>query len=827
MPVNDARTVYTRKALNQSLQGIWQHPLTVVEAPMGYGKTTAVREFLRNSTAEVFWQTVFEASPAAFWKGFCGAVAKADPACAGRLAALGLPDDSVLREEAVELLGGMKFTRPAAVVIDDYHLLSLPAVDHFVERLAAAAIPGLHIIILSRNKFGENTTELALKGYCLVIGRRQFELSVDETVDYCKLCGIRLEREEAAFLEEYTEGWISAVYLCILGYRQTGRLERQPASLHDLVDKVVYQPCTAEMKEFLTVISVYDGFSLDQAEHLWQKGNAGELLAQLIASNTFITVDPASGTYTLHNILNGYLRRIFGRQDLEKRQAVWRTAGEWYLAAGDHNHAMDFFFQAREFDRLMTAIETCDLNSFACQPREAREAYFRECPPEVRARHPGAGVQRYYNLLLINEPVLAEDQYREVNGYLENCSCMDDWLLRQIKGILEFLRAFSAFNDLAAMGRHYQAALDLLQGPAVLLNKSGAITFWLPSLLYLFYRESGGLAATVGTMKEIEPVYHRVVEGHGIGVECLLEAERHYYTGDFDNAEIFAHKALHMAEAARETAITLGADFLLIRLALVRGDWASVRRGLQRLRERINRQSLYSYIHTLDMCEGLIFACLDERDRIPAWLADGKLPAGMFYCGHGFCHIIRARALLAGGWHRELIGITGQLAADAAFYPNLLALIYIHIAEAAALDRLGRRQEALDTLGKAVAIAAPDKVIMPFVESGEYACGLLGVLQPASPHREFIGAVLKAAPPITRKWREIKTRLAVADGRSRLTRREAEIAGLVAAGLSNQAVGAQLNIVEDTVKKTLQKIFQKLGVSNRAMLARMMTEDKL
>lgn len=39
MRVDTARVIYKRKQLGQALEGIWEYPLTVVEAPMGYGKT--------------------------------------------------------------------------------------------------------------------------------------------------------------------------------------------------------------------------------------------------------------------------------------------------------------------------------------------------------------------------------------------------------------------------------------------------------------------------------------------------------------------------------------------------------------------------------------------------------------------------------------------------------------------------------------------------------------------------------------------------------------------------------------------------------------------
>jgi LuxR family transcriptional regulator, maltose regulon positive regulatory protein len=42
-----------------------------VEAPMGYGKTTAVREHLRNANANFLMQKVYDSTINGFWNGFC------------------------------------------------------------------------------------------------------------------------------------------------------------------------------------------------------------------------------------------------------------------------------------------------------------------------------------------------------------------------------------------------------------------------------------------------------------------------------------------------------------------------------------------------------------------------------------------------------------------------------------------------------------------------------------------------------------------------------------------------------------------------------------
>jgi DNA-binding NarL/FixJ family response regulator len=53
----------------------------------------------------------------------------------------------------------------------------------------------------------------------------------------------------------------------------------------------------------------------------------------------------------------------------------------------------------------------------------------------------------------------------------------------------------------------------------------------------------------------------------------------------------------------------------------------------------------------------------------------------------------------------------------------------------------------------------------------------------------------------------------------RLTQREAEIVTAICQGNSNKEIAAKLSISEETVKRHLSNIFEKLGISSRLELA--------
>lgn len=55
-------------------------------------------------------------------------------------------------------------------------------------------------------------------------------------------------------------------------------------------------------------------------------------------------------------------------------------------------------------------------------------------------------------------------------------------------------------------------------------------------------------------------------------------------------------------------------------------------------------------------------------------------------------------------------------------------------------------------------------------------------------------------------------------GSNHLTKREEEIAGLAAVGLTNREIAARLNLSEHTIRNYLFRIFDKLGISSRVEL---------
>ena len=57
-PSPNPASLYFTKRLSSRLASMLSAPLTLVDAPMGYGKTVAVREYLRTRNENVLWVPV-------------------------------------------------------------------------------------------------------------------------------------------------------------------------------------------------------------------------------------------------------------------------------------------------------------------------------------------------------------------------------------------------------------------------------------------------------------------------------------------------------------------------------------------------------------------------------------------------------------------------------------------------------------------------------------------------------------------------------------------------------------------------------------------------
>lgn len=192
-------------------------PLTLVAAPAGYGKTTAVRAWCAAHDAAVAWVTLDpgDNDPVRLWRYVATAV---DRNCHGwgreALRALDGRDGSVQRT-IDELMNGIgQYENNLVIVLDDLHTVkaepSLKSIDYAVHRLSANA----RLIVLTRIDPALSLARMRADGALAELRADDLAFTSDEAEELLvDRMGIALERDEVEVLRNRTEGWPAAMFL--------------------------------------------------------------------------------------------------------------------------------------------------------------------------------------------------------------------------------------------------------------------------------------------------------------------------------------------------------------------------------------------------------------------------------------------------------------------------------------------------------------------------------------------------------------------------------------------------------------------------------------
>lgn len=813
----NTKNLYFFDRIMKELEGVLDYPLTIVEAPMGYGKTTAIREYLNNSDCHVLWQRIDDSDKINFWKGFCHLIYSLDPECSENLIHLGFPNDSISKQEAFQLIKQMKLSQKTVLVLDDYHHVNIEEVDAFIKLLVTEEIDHLYIVLITRFIKFNNMEEIYIKGFLYYLTKNVFTLRADEIKKYFKVCGINLTDSEADKLYFYTEGWIGALYLLMMDYNRAGGFEKTD-SIYKLLEKAIYDPFSSEIKEFLITISVFETFTLEQAIHMWQKENAGQLLDEIISKNALVTYDLQSKTYQFHNIFTHFLKNQFDKKNLEYKQRVFIRTADWYLEKGDYLAAMNSYYMAEDFHGLFNAIEADKGHSIHNEQKEIFIQYFETCPDLIKQSHPIALLIYGLCLFSFNEAERFERLCGEFISAIESNDRLDKDSVNELMGEFELLLNFTCYNNISQMMEHVKKASKLLTCSAQFIDTQGGFTFGSPSILYMFYREAGTLEKDVELIKEAMPFYHKVANGHAIGAEFVMEAERLYNLGDLENAEIISHKACYLASQHGQGEILICAMFLQARIALYKGDYSVIQNICQQLSKEIKQRKWYNLIHTIDLCETFIYCSLKANEKIPSWIMNGDFNSSrLYFPAMAFLNIVYGRALLISGEHYKLLGIADHLINTASIFPNLLGQIYSYIHIACANERIHRKADAFAALQQALDIAIQDQIYMPFVENCDYIGPMLMELQLQGNYRQHATKILELNVTYQKSLAKIR-KGHFTKKKPELSERELEIAKLAAEGFSNREIGEKLYISQNTVKTLLKRIFEKLEINSRALL---------
>ena len=775
-------TIYISERLQESLRPISRCALTTVVAPMGYGKTTAVEWYLaeraRAEEISVIRISVYSANLAIFWRSVQDAFARAgfdllrDYDCPSDAAGGGL-----LIEDLCHALAG---ERACYIFLDDFHLLTSRRAAWFLCALAARLPANVHLILASRDVFLSAAAIVRLGAKVYQIGVEQLRLNHTELAVYTSRCGTELSDEQIESLLYYSEGWFSAVYLNLRMYSEHGVLADRSSDISSIFTAAMIDPLPEKQREFLAVMGLADEFTVEMAQDIMQTGDAAELLAALTGQNAFVRRLPDGVTYRFHHMMKECALRVFLTLPQERRNDCRRRFGAWYEQHRQYLHAMQAYYQSGDYHALLRVVQQdAGILLSSLDPKNVLD-FLDECPEDTLKAHPAA-------LLVLMRSMF---NWRNIPRMLELrqllLTAIDEDTQRSAEergnllGECDLIMSFLCYNDISAMSRLHRSASAQMSRPAISIQSSGGWTFGSPSVLMMFHRAPGAMESELAEMDECMPHYYKVTNHHGQGAETIMRAEALFCQGRFTDAHIELERAYAQVKDNGQINMALCCDFLSRRLSLYTD-----------VEQRYTFEERYADLLRYHDASWINLFSLHRLSDINM-LAPGK----------PMMEMIENQVYLAQDAYAKVIGHSAQLLAVCEAMHYALVALHVRIQTAAAYEHLGKREEARAWLGKALSGAAPDGLVMPFVENYAHLKPLL-----AQELKTDLIAKITALGETAGARNAASARPAVFDA---LTPREFEIVELMAQRLSNREIAEKLYLSEGSVKQYVNQIYSKL-----------------
>ena len=810
---SDINTIYISERMQESLRQIASCKFTTVTAPMGYGKTVAVNWFLEERRAagdKVVCISVYSSSPVLFWKRFQAAF-RGTPV-EEALSHMDIPLDRAALAMLKSVLEDYfaQCSQEHYVFVDDYHLLEDERIMDLLLALVSLRSEHHHLIVASRDAFLSRSREMQLGSDLHKITVRDLRLNPTELAIYCRRCGLQLSDEELEVLANLSEGWFSAIYLNLCSYLENRRLLTESHDIYEMMNASLLESLTPEEHEFLLKMCPAEEFTARQARYITQLPDSEEIGRRLTQNNAFVRILPDGATYRFHHMLKECMEQQLSRLPQKERDACYLRYGCWYEEQSEYLLALMYYRMAGDHRRVLRLMGTDSGVQMASLRPERVLSWLEERSPEELMTEPRS-------LLVLMRRLFSWRQIPKMM-YLKELllKVADRGDLPQeersnLRGECDLIMSFLGYNDIEAMSVLHRSACSQMTRTAISIDVNNTYTFGSPSVLMMFHRQPGELDREVESMNRAMPYYYRLTNRHGAGADKIMEAEAMFLRGQFVDARIMMEAALLEAEERQQRYIVLCRDLLALRLALCGQeeydpDWY---RNRQAELKKVFDPMLMT---VLDGCMAYFQAVLGDTEAIPAWLAEGQLDmVSILAPARPMFEVIRNQILLAQGRYVETAARSEKLLGLCDGFHYSLCALHVRLQTAAALEALGKDGEACEEMRKAIELAEPDGILVPFAENyrGIRCCFRVCASTEFAQQVEQVAEKLEQtrntllAGPRNGVFRE-------------LTDSEFKVCRLAAERRSNREIAAELFLSEGSVKQYLNHAYTKLELTGTA-----------
>lgn len=792
-------SIVARTRLTERLNAGLDRSLTLVSAPVGFGKTTLVSEWLAGpaSGIPVAWLSLDEDDNnlARFLTYVVAALNNVQEGLgSGALAMLQSHQPPPGRVALTSLLNDLAgIPDQLILVLDEYQEIDAPAVHDAVAFMIGNLPPQHHIVIATRSDPPLPLNRLRARDQMVEVRGHDLLFTLEEAETFLnRVMGLSLSAGDVAALQSSTEGWIVGLQLIgvsIQGRRDVvGLLSTVTGAHHYIVDYLVEEVLSRqsdETRQFLLQTSILTELSGPLCDAVTGRTDSADVLARMERDNLFVTpLDDERRWYRYHHLFGDCLSGRLAQEEPGSSFELHRRASHWYEGNGLVDEAIGHALSAGDFEgaaRLVEEQAPLVLGQGAIvfllnwanrlpdalvrsRPRlcvlvgaalalggqlEASESYLDTVEDGL------AGVAQPDSPILLGQLAAVRasitGQRADAQHTIEHASRA----LSRLPASERFMRSLAAFN----LGDAHLSTGDVV--PAATAFAESVDLSLATGSLHMVMVSSAYLARTEmlrGRLREAELVCKRALEVVAAPSEAssqqiptlgMLYAYLGHVTretNDLDAAGHYLGQALELGEQSGYVDTLAATYWGLARLRRAQADIQAGLAMIERAIEAVPDRRL-SVMRRLLLAERAdLLVALDRLEDAELW---ARVHRAGEVTDYGLPHerecLSLARLRLARDEPAEAVDLLSRLLGPAETAGRFGVVIEILTLRALALYETGETPQALASLERALALGEPEGYVRTFADHGEPMARLLRLLSARGIAPTYVARLLAAS----------------------------------------------------------------------------------
>lgn len=826
------RQLLPRPLLNQKLGEALKCRITVITAPAGYGKTTAVVKWLESISLPSVWLSIDggDNDPVIFWRYIFSALDGVSKDIGKEteyvLASSELMKANVHISILLDRLSDTGFD--FIFVLDDLHLIRnkeiLDALQSFISYLPS----NMHLMLISRTEPRLKLSRHSLKEDLLRLNAKELLFRPEEIEQYFKARGFFLQKDELQRIESYTEGWAAALVAVALSLKRENNIhsaingvESCSRHIENYLVEDVMNTWTHEQWDFMEKVSILDNLCGPLCEAVTGYGDE-RLLRELYDENHFlIALDEEGEWFRFHHLFLNFLRKRLKKKDGAHISELHRKAGVWFRSNGLYIEAVDHFLQGACFEDALALTENIWLSMNLRGDYSNMFSWLLRLPDKYKTSAPYAMLFEANYYTSRKEFNNARERLEKVERFMETNESASITLRKDY---------FLAKTLLSLMEGDVESLLLSVRNAAVQDTLTRTLYADFNSYDISIYRSP--ICSLIKMIEKTPSKYYSALKTYrsivtsNPGYSSLAAGEFHYETDNLNEARLQLTCAVDEAASEDCPGVLVPAMVTIAKIKRACGDTQGALEIVNECQKKIEPFCKPHWGYMLDAFTARLHLESRNAVMVEKWMEKNRLSIFQeITAAREYELIVLSRVLIRKMCYDDAYLLLGRLLKFAE--KNMRTHSSVEILNLLATTAMKDLNEeaALQYIEKALLIGMREEYVRSFSDELSPMAVLLKLYIEKGQNNVKITAYARKLFQSTEK--SIRYSMPSVDddaAESRLTPAERNILLLIAKAFTNTEIASELGISLNTVKVHTRSIYKKLGVKSRMQCAKKFRE---